>query len=248
MLKAIKNNLPNAITCLNLLCGVLAVVASFSAYDEVCCGLLGYELAVILIALGAVADFCDGLVARALGAVSPIGKELDSLSDLVSFGLAPALLMFNVLQGFSSDNEFWFAMMLIPVFGAIRLARFNIDTEQSTTFKGLPIPANAVFWLGLAWFLAIIHLAYREPGDDWMPAPSIIVLLAVFFSWLMVSDVPMFSFKLHSLSPLVAWRQYLLVVMAIVLFAVFGVSGMALLILLYVVMCIGEAVFHLIKK
>ena len=95
-MKKIRNNIPNAITSLNLLCGCFACIAAFRCYDTLCWGLKGYELAFVFIALAAVADFCDGLVARALHAVSNIGAELDSLADLVSFGIAPAMVVRSV--------------------------------------------------------------------------------------------------------------------------------------------------------
>ena len=151
-MKIIRNNIPNAITSLNLLCGSMACIAAFSGSEMLCGGLRGYEWAFILIGLSAVADFLDGLVARLLHAVSAIGKELDSLSDLVSFGLAPALILYNLMVEQGAGG--WaLVSLLLPVFGALRLARFNVDTNQTTTFTGLPIPANAIFWVGFtAWY------------------------------------------------------------------------------------------------
>ena len=125
LLQAIRNNIPNAITCLNLLCGALAIVVAFKPFDTVLWGLQGYQLAFVLIALAAVADFCDGLMARLLHAVSPLGKELDSLSDCVSFGLSPALILYNVMVAAGCDSWVCLMSMMIPVFGALRLARFN---------------------------------------------------------------------------------------------------------------------------
>ena len=152
-MNAIRNNIPNAITSLNLLCGCMACIAAFHCNDTMCgSAIKGYECAFILIGLAAVADFFDGLVARLLHAVSAIGAELDSLADLVSFGLAPAMVLYNMMLGHGAGH--WaLVALLLPVFGALRLARFNVDTNQTTTFTGLPIPANAIFWIGLtAWF------------------------------------------------------------------------------------------------
>lgn len=152
-MKAIRNNIPNAITSLNLLFGCLACIAAFHCSDTMCgTDLKGYQWAFIFIALAAVADFFDGLVARLIHAVSNIGAELDSLADLVSFGLAPALVLYNIMlqQG---AGHWALVALLLPVFGAIRLARFNVDTNQTTTFTGLPIPANAIFWIGFtSWY------------------------------------------------------------------------------------------------
>ena len=134
MMKAIRNNIPNAITSLNLLFGCMACIAALSNG----CLVAPHIVAFWFIALSAVADFLDGLVARWLHAVSAIGKELDSLADLVSFGLAPALILYSMMPNDGPWAEF---ALLLPVFGALRLARFNVDTNQATTFTGLPIPA-----------------------------------------------------------------------------------------------------------
>ena len=147
ILENIKNNIPNGITCLNLLCGALAIIVAFKPFDIMLLGLQGYQWAFILIGLAAVADFCDGLVARLLHAVSPLGAELDSLSDCVSFGLAPALILYNVMTVAGCPLWMCYISLMIPIFGALRLARFNVDTNQTTTFTGLPIPANAIFWI-----------------------------------------------------------------------------------------------------
>ena len=113
MMKAIRNNIPNSITSLNLLCGCLACIAAFHCFDAMCgTALKGYQCAFILIALAAVADFCDGLVARALHAVSNIGAELDSLADLVSFGLAPAMVLYNMMLGHGAGHWALLAMLL----------------------------------------------------------------------------------------------------------------------------------------
>lgn len=226
LLKSIKNNIPNTITCLNLLCGALAIVVAFKPFDTTVCGLLGYQLAFVLIAMAAVADFCDGLVARLLHAVSPLGKELDSLSDCVSFGLAPAIILYNVMT--VAGCETWVCLMslMIPVFGALRLARFNIDTNQSTTFTGLPIPANAIFWIGFVNYYATHHTL-----SQW----TVFVLIVV-MSLLMVSNLRMFSLKLHSFSLKDSYRQYVLVIASVVFIVLAGVSGLASVIAFYVLM------------
>lgn len=228
-MKAIKNNIPNAITSMNLLCGAIAVIASFHCNEEFALGLKGYEAAYVLIALAAVADFFDGFSARLLHAVSNIGAELDSLSDLVSFGLAPAMILFNMLQS-TCPNCYWaYASLLLPVFGAIRLARFNVDTNQTTTFTGLPIPANAIFWIG---FTSL----YASHSDSL--SMGVVVATVVALSYLMVCPLRMFSLKLHSLSVKENWAQYLLVISTIALVAVLGLPGLAALIALYVVISI----------
>ena len=234
MFQKIRNNIPNAITCMNLLFGVLAIIAATQGSHGVVfrghyCG-TGYQLAFLCMALAAVMDFLDGLVARAIHAVSPLGAQLDSLSDLVSFGVAPALTMFFLLR--ERPDISWIAgaaMLLVPLAGAVRLARFNIDTTQTTTFKGLPIPANAIFWIGFAAWFAAGTCAY--PAAQW-----IVIAAAVLLSWLMVCNQRIFSLKLHSLSPSVAWPQYLLLLCSVVLLIVMGLPGLAVAIVLYVLL------------
>ena len=227
MIKAIRNNIPNAITSLNLLFGSMACIAAFSCFDPVCGGLKGYELAFICIALSAVADFFDGLVARLLNAVSGIGKELDSLADLVSFGLAPAMILYNMMLDHGAGH--WaLVALLLPVFGALRLARFNVDTNQATTFTGVPIPANAIFWIGFtAWYA-------MHPAPLWMT-----ILAIVAMSLLMVCNLRMFSLKMHNLTSLKQnWAQYLQVIATVALVIVMGLPGLAPAIMLYVLLSV----------
>ena len=226
-MNAIRNNIPNGITSLNLLFGCMACIAAFNCYDPVCGGLKGYELAFVLIALSAVADFLDGLVARALHAVSNIGAELDSLADLVSFGLAPAMVLYNMMLG-QGAGHWALAALLLPVFGALRLARYNVDSTQGTVFTGLPIPANAIFWIGFtAWYA--IH-----PLPLW-----VVALLIVALSLLMVCKLRMFSLKMHNLSSLKQnWAQYLQVIATVAFVVVMGLPGLAAAIALYVLLSI----------
>ena len=228
ILSKIKNNIPNVITCLNLLSGVLAIVNAFRAGDLVPtifgCDMYGYQLAFLFIALGALFDFGDGLVARLLGSTTNLGKELDSLSDLVSFGVAPSLIMFN-LYGHSSTG---YAMLLIAVFAGVRLAKFNVDTRQTTSFCGLPVPANALFWIGYCEFL-YRHTTLFVP--EWVS-----IVLALLFSWLMISDIPMFSLKAKNFSFKDNWQRYLLIVASVVILLTAGIIGLAYIILFYLLL------------
>jgi len=192
---------PNAITALNLVSGCLAV---FYAID----GQLGIASALILAA--AVFDFMDGFAARLLKAYSSIGKELDSLADTVSFGLAPAAIVFTMMeitlfghnqsiQTIQASWSQWIALytcLVIPVAGAFRLAKFNTDDRQSEQFLGMPIPANAIFFSSLGLIL------------EWGTNPAIasiilnknLLLASIFIcSFLMVSELPMFSMKFKNL-------------------------------------------------
>ena len=228
MMKAIRNNIPNAITSLNLLCGCMACIAAFHCFDPMCgTALKGYEVAFILIALAALADFCDGLAARALHAVSNIGAELDSLADLVSFGLAPGMVLYNMMLG-QGAGHCALAALLLPVFGAIRLARYNTDPSQGTVFTGLPIPANAIYWIGFTAGYAV------KPN----PLPTVITLI-VFLSLLMVSNLRMFSLKMHNLTSIKQnWAQYLQIVATVAFVGFMGLPGLAFAIILYVLLSI----------
>ena len=221
-MNAIRNNIPNAITSLNLFFGCMACIAALSNG----CLIAPYTEAFGFIALSAIADFLDGLVARWLHVVSAIGKELDSLADLVSFGLAPALILYSKMSQY--DDLLALFALLLPVFGALRLARFNVDTNQATTFTGLPIPANAIFWIGFTdWY-------YQYDCPVW-----IVVLLIVVMSLLMVCPLRMFSLKMHNLSSLKEnWAQYLQIVATVAFVVLMGLPGLAAAIALYVLLSI----------
>lgn len=193
-------HIPNFITSLNLFSGSIAVYLAFQ-------GMYGWAFFFIL--LSALFDFLDGLAARALKAYSEIGKQLDSLADVVSFGLVPGALVFSVLQ--QSDLHIVLPLVgfLIPVFSALRLAKFNIDDRQTSSFLGLPVPANAIFWGG----------AIYSFSDFFIFQPWILCALVLLFSALLVSEIPMFSLKMKNLS----WKdnktQYIFLLGCIILLA-----------------------------
>ena len=213
---------------MNLFSGCMAVVSAFH-FNETIGAMQGYEWAFLFIGLATVFDFCDGLSARLLHAYSALGKELDSLSDLVSFGVAPAALVFNLIQ---SQTGSWVAFLafLIAVFGALRLAKFNIDDRQTTSFIGLPIPANAIFWIGVvAW-----NVDFRYIGDAWMTA------LVVLFPLLMVSSLPMFSLKVKTLSLRSNVRRYALLLCTAMLVAAMQLAGLLWAIVFYILLSATE--------
>lgn len=224
----IKNNIPNAITCLNLLSGALACIFAFH-YNEPYGSLPGYQWAFICIAAAALFDFCDGASARLLHSYSDLGKELDSLSDLVSFGLAPSLILFNTINYFNTGDAStltpWaFTALFIPVTGALRLAKFNIDTRQTTSFIGLPIPACAIFWIGLVGWL------HRTEAFNNYAVAAIIVLMSL----MMVSGVRMFSLKFKNFAFRENFKRYALLLAAILFVVAEGISGLAWTIIFYI--------------
>lgn len=226
-MNAIIRNIPNTITCINVLSGCLAIVVASKGTTPLW-GLQAFQWAFIFIAIGAVADFLDGFAARALRAYSDLGKELDSLCDLVTFGVAPAMIMFHLLE--EQEVAAWLPWMslLIPIAGAVRLARFNIDTRQTTYFIGMPIPANAIFWIGYAATLAA--------GVGGFSAWYIFLPILILECWLMNSPLKMFSLKIKDFSLKKIAPQLILVVAAIVLCLTLGVSGLMWFILFYIIL------------
>ena len=166
-----------------------------------------------------------------LGVASPIGKDLDSLADVVSFGLAPAGLVYYGLYQIDPNNVLNYGVFLIVAFAALRLAKFNNDTRQSTSFLGLPVPSNALFWLGASAALPSFALSIGA-----LPTLITYLVLTVILSLLMVSELPMFSFKL-SKAPLSAlWRQIFLVLFAVVAVVLQGWFGCSLTIIIYLIL------------
>ncbi|MCM1291434.1 MAG: CDP-diacylglycerol--serine O-phosphatidyltransferase [Prevotella sp.] len=230
----LKKNIPNALTCLNLLSGIMAIIFSFDGISTNESGLDGIRLSWICIGVAALADFFDGFAARKLGAYSDLGKELDSLSDNVSFGVAPAIVLMNLLifeASYSPSAWIVFATLIIPVCGAIRLARFNVDDRQTTGFIGLPIPANAIFWIG--------YMALISNGVEFLTNAEILLPIIILESWLMVSNIPMLSLKFKTFG----WKgnepRWILIAAAVVMIATIQLAGLMWLIVFYVCLSIA---------
>lgn len=224
-MQQIRSNTPNLITCLNLISGCVAVIMAFHISDEIY-GLTGQQWFYICVAAAAMFDFGDGFSARMLRAYSPVGKELDSLSDLVSFGVAPGMLMVNLILANVSCGWAAGVALLIPAFGAYRLAKFNVDDTQTSTFRGLPIPANALFWLGFADWIS------RHGFPNYWIVAGIIVVM----SWLMVSPIRMFSLKFKTWGFTDNIKRYAILLAAAAFVSVYGVTGLGWTIVLYVML------------
>ena len=227
MTNNLKKHIPNTVTCLNLFSGCIACVMAFESK---------YELALLFIVFSAVFDFLDGMLARMLGAYSNIGKDLDSLADNVSFGFVPAVILFSIfkemcypplLEPISAYLPY--AAFLIAVFSALRLAKFNNDTRQTSSFVGLPVPANALFWGAL---IAGEHELLTSPNFN----PLYLVVIICLFSWLLVSEVPMFSLKFKNLS----WKDnkisFIFLIVCIPLLIILGISSFAAIIVWYILL------------
>lgn len=221
MLNSIRLQIPNAITCLNIFAGSMATVAAFES---------NFEAAALWIFAAALFDFLDGFVARLLRAYSPMGKELDSLGDCISFGLAPGMMLFTLLSSFTTLPEWsrYFAFLLI-IFSALRLAKFNVDERQTTSFIGLPTPANALFWVALLWSYQTGTIPFVIP--EWA-----FLLLAPLFSFFLISEIPMFSLKVKNISFKKNKVRYLFLSAFVAFVAVWGSFGVAVGILFYVML------------
>jgi CDP-diacylglycerol--serine O-phosphatidyltransferase len=226
----IRRQIPNTMTCLNLFFGCMACVMALEAK---------YEWGAIFILAGAVCDFADGMLARLLKAYSPIGKELDSLADMISFGMAPALILFSLLKEvqypaflFELKNYVPYSAFLIAVFSALRLAKFNVDERQTSSFIGLPTPANALFWASVAvgFHPFVVSSTFN--------AVYLIGLVGL-FSGLLVAEIPMFSLKFKNLS----WKdnkvRYVFLSVSVLLLLVLRTGGLAAVILWYVILSLS---------
>ncbi|MCQ2266680.1 MAG: CDP-diacylglycerol--serine O-phosphatidyltransferase [Bacteroidaceae bacterium] len=230
-----KKHIPNAITCCNLICGCLAVGSAFAST------LSGeYRMAFALIVLGAVFDFFDGFMARLLGVSGPMGKELDSLADVITFGFAPSAIAFSLLVHILPEGPvsyLAFAAFLIAAFSALRLAKFNIDTRQSMGFIGLPTPANALFWGSLAMTLST-HAEFVNAHAQWV---WVALLAGVLFScWILVSEVPMFALKFHDYSWAHNRLRYSFMLLSALLLVALQWAGFAVIIVLYVLLSVWQ--------
>jgi len=190
-----KKQIPNMITSLNLLCGILAIYFSF---------LGDLKIAATLMALGAFFDFFDGMAARLLQVKSEMGKQMDSLADMVSFGLVPGFIVFQLMRTSPDLPQFMigdalitpFLAFIIPVLSAYRLAKFNIDTRQTDSFIGLPTPALALF-IGSLPFILDGYFSFEFDG---LHSYYILLLISIILSLLLVSELPLFSLKFKNLS------------------------------------------------
>lgn len=180
---SLTKSIPNAITSMNLLCGVVGVMFTFGGRPDI---------AFYMMLAAAAFDFLDGFAARALNAYSDIGKELDSLCDVVSFGVLPALMLHRTMVALSGAGIFSCLPIILAVFSALRLAKFNIDERQHAGFLGLPTPAAAMLCGALCCFV------YMEPASAparWCATVWALPLLAVVLSTLIVCEIPMFAMK-----------------------------------------------------
>ena len=226
-----KKHIPNSITCLNLISGCIATYWAFQG---------DAQLALLFIVIGAVFDFFDGMVARLLHVSSPIGKELDSLADDITFGFAPSAIVFNFLVPLTTHLSpiIPYLAFIMAAFSALRLAKFNLDERQALGFIGLPTPANALFWGSL-----LVGLGEEIAT---LPYAGYLILAGVLISsYLLVSEIPMFALKFKSWG----WQgnevKYIFLLTCIPLLLLLEVSGLAAIIAWYVILSVVST--HLAK-
>ena len=232
----IKKFIPNTLTCCNLISGCIATSIAFAGNPR---------MALLWIVIGAVFDFFDGMSARLLHVSSPIGKELDSLADVVTFGVAPSAIVFaelyvmdapsavtsHTLFGTSLRQIIPYFAFVMAAFSALRLAKFNLDERQTSSFIGLPTPANALYWgsliVGLSPYLETNSFAY----------PVLLFMVCV-SCWLLVAEIPMFALKFKHWG----WKgnevKYIFLLSCIPLLLYFGIAGLAIIIAWYVALSI----------
>ena len=242
-----KKHLPNAITCLNLLCGCLALTFILGSGPEPAARLRGLETGAYLVALAALADFADGLVARALRVSSAIGKDLDSLADMVSFGVVPGAILMQLLnlagQSPSDGNAgplsglgLWLPYFgfLVSIFSALRLAKFNNDTRQSDSFIGLPTPACTLVVASLP--LILTHDQFGLTSS--LLSPWLLLGLTGLLSGLLVAELPLFALKFKSFGWAGNQRRFLFLALSAALLLFLRAAAVPLVVLLYVLLSV----------
>ena len=229
MANIIVRNIPNSITCCNLISGCIATYNAF---------LGDIRMALLWIIVGAVFDFFDGMSARLLKVSSPIGKELDSLADDITFGFAPSAIIFYELSIMEYPSELLMLKPYLPYFAfvmaaysALRLAKFNLDERQSLRFIGLPTPANALFWGAL--FVGAQN--FMESTAYMLP---VVLLMICVSCWLLIAEVPMFALKFKQWG----WKgnevKYIFLISCLPLLMIFGITAFSVIIAWYVVLSV----------
>jgi CDP-diacylglycerol---serine O-phosphatidyltransferase len=225
-------HLPNLLTLLNLLCGCIAVVSVFHGrYDHV----------VVLVIVALIADFLDGFTARMLNAQSPFGKELDAIADMVTFGVLPGIIMFHLmLKGtyfVHFENRLIFSvlkyyMFIVPLFSALRLAKFNTDPRQSKYFIGLPTPANTL------WIVSLPFIVRSDlfGMSDFLRHPFTLVGLASLSAWVMVAEIPLLSLKISPADLKSSKPQILLLAGSLILILALRIAAPPVIIAWYVLL------------
>lgn len=241
-----KKHIPNTLTCCNLISGCISTYFAFQS---------NYSTAFAFIILGAIFDFFDGFAARLLHVSSPVGKELDSLADDITFGFAPSAIVFSLIGSLLQQaqigtddtgtgllshpfvaNYLPYLAFLMAAFSALRLAKFNLDERQTTSFIGLPTPANALFWAALS-----VSFSGEAFSDLQRELLSIGLLVGVIIScWLLVAEIPMFALKFKHFGIRGNEIRYVFILFSLVLLLLLGWAGFSAIIILYILTSIAD--------
>jgi CDP-diacylglycerol--serine O-phosphatidyltransferase len=233
----LKKHIPNFITTLNLFSGCVGIIVALQ---------YRIDYAAYFIALSAIFDFLDGMAARLLHVKSEIGKELDSLADVVSFGVLPGLIIYQLMSASPNSPQegtyvsiFSLVALIIPVLSAVRLAKFNLDTRQTSSFIGLPVPANAIFLGSLP--LIKLQAGYSD-SLFWLTQITdnyyILAIIAIGMSLMLVSKIPLISLKFSNLKFADNKPQFILLLFAVVSFALITFAAIPLIIMAYIVLSV----------
>jgi CDP-diacylglycerol---serine O-phosphatidyltransferase len=215
-MKKITQHLPNFLTCINVLSGCLAI--PYALKND-------WQMVAIFVIIALIVDFFDGFLARLLKVNSKIGGELDSLADVITFGVLPGMVMFQVLTNQLVEDKYWaYSAFLIPVFSAIRLAKFNVDETQTYHFRGLPTPANASFFISFPFLLEKIAVN-----------PVVIIGFIVLFSYFLVSELKLIALKFKSKEIKDNLDKVVVLCLSIVCFILLGKIAFVAIIPLYII-------------
>jgi len=237
----IKKNIPNLFTLCNLLCGCIAIVFAFEG---------NLIWSAYIVGISCVFDFLDGMVARLLKAYSELGRQLDSLADMVSFGVVPGIVVYQmVARSLDLDKagfdllEFNKWMTFIPfsiiLFSAVRLAKFNIDTKQSDSFIGVPTPANAILFCSIPLIVNWDrNFSYTQYNHQLLLNPYLLICLSLVMSFLLVAPIPLFALKFKNFSWTDNKVRFIFLALSLLLLIVFQFAGIPLIIILYIVLSV----------
>jgi CDP-diacylglycerol---serine O-phosphatidyltransferase len=216
---------------MNLFCGCAAIITIFSGQ---------LELTGLFVIIALILDFLDGFLARALNVNSPLGKELDSMADMVTFAVVPGLVMYHLFQLSLSINPDIppalyklgkYYMFIVTIFSALRLAKFNIDERQTSYFVGLPTPGNTLFIVSLPFILM-----HDNTFSKFLLNPFVLIAIATIMSYLLVAEIPILSLKIKSLDVKTYFPQFLLAAITLILFITLKYSAPPLIIFTYIVL------------
>lgn len=228
----IKNNLANVFTLANLFSGSIGVIQLLNG---------NYKITAICIILSLILDFFDGFIARALKSNSNLGAQLDSLADMVSFGLLPGIVMYKALEPFGTQLfgmelpfEIKYFGLFITLFSCLRLAIFNLDEEQTYYFKGLNTPSNTILIFGLYYFVQEKNISINEFSE----APIVLIFITIISSWLLISPIKMIAMKFKSMKLEDNYPKIALLFGAVLILILFKTIGIPLVILYYILISI----------